>query len=883
MGETGKRTSAAMGTAPVELFQRALGLLPLIGVMCLGGCSSTGMKGTPFYSGEYSKRQGPVEQRVNVWPAFYYREPAVSILWPMFELTDDHAAVRPLWSVYGLDRTNHGYQYNVLWPLAQFDLQTGDSHVFPLFWGDDCFVLFPLYWHGGQPFDLGKGYDSLFPLWIFNRGESNRFSLYTPWPLVHVWSDPRKHADGSMVLPLYWQRTDPHSSKFLSPLWLSEQQSDGDYWRLLLPLAFQMKSGDASAFASVLWSQGHSERGDWQAMFPLWYYGGGTGGRFDLSCPFPLARWWNDPIADESGSMLLPLYAHFREARISKFFSLPWSGGSGDDGWWRLQLPLFYQASNAWSSTFASPLWAQGRVGESKWDVLPPLWFRNWEGTNAFSFYGPLTHVWADAKASESGSTVIPLFWQRSQRERSQFFSALWLSDTDRSGNGWRLLPPLFYQQSDATGYELITPLWSQGCSESSDWATIVPLCYWDRRQHRLLSPLWAHWREQQGETWIAPWTLSWATRLPQRTDLTLLAGWAHASWGGQPGLNYMLPLFYQDAGRGMFLSPLWMRWREGDEAETSIFPPALSWLDQSPERTDLWLMGGFARASWGARPGADYLLPLFYRDDRQLFTPLFGGDRAAGYFFFATPLAGVRYGARSGSWVFPLYSHSREARTDRVNDHFLLLGRHTRDRKQSRSMLIPFYYYENRLGPESGGEITQRSGTYGTTFFCLPACWYRDRCYFRTPKHAPSRQESTAVAGATNTARVSDLTRSHGMFPLWDYSAQCTPAECRSNLDASILLWLYDYKHEAGPLPGNEAGGIRDYTRSRVLWRLWHYERNNGDSSLDVFPAFTYDRKVDGFKKVSFLWRFFRYEQEPGGGRQLDVLFVPLVRTKTN
>ena len=62
-------------------------------------------------------------------------------------------------------------------------------------------------------------------------------------------------------------------------------------------------------------------------------------------------------------------------------------------------------------------------------------------------------------------------------------------------------------------------------------------------------------------------------------------------------------------------------------------------------------------------------------------------------------------------------------------------------------------------------------------------------------------------------------------------------------------------------------------------MWRLWHYERLNGNVSVDVFPSFTYDRKTDGLKKVSFLWRGFRYERAPDGSRKIDILFVPVKR----
>ena len=64
------------------------------------------------------------------------------------------------------------------------------------------------------------------------------------------------------------------------------------------------------------------------------------------------------------------------------------------------------------------------------------------------------------------------------------------------------------------------------------------------------------------------------------------------------------------------------------------------------------------------------------------------------------------------------------------------------------------------------------------------------------------------------------------------------------------------------------------------MLWKLWDWERENDNVTLDVFPAITYDRRGGEYKKVSFLWRFFRYERGPEG-RKLDLLFVPIVRAK--
>jgi hypothetical protein len=303
-------------------------------------------------------------------------------------------------------------------------------------------------------------------------------------------------------------------------------------------------------------------------------------------------------------------------------------------------------------------------------------------------------------------------------------------------------------------------------------------------------------------------------------------------------------------------------------------------------------MAGGLAHVSRGAEPGGDYVLPLYYRDSSRLLTPLFGWDDRADLLYLATPLAGVRTDGHAGSWLFPLYMHNRDKATGAVKDNYFLLGGCRKEQRESRSWFIPLFHYRDILPPVSDLENNNHSYAFGKSFWCLPICWYRNGGYVRPakksvittheltppPSAAPAQALTPATTG-TNAPPVRDYTLSHGAFPLWNHASQSTPAEGISRSDTSVLLWLYDYKHEAGPLPGIRPGATNDYTRSRVLWRLWHYERLNGNVSVDVFPSFTYDLKTDGFKKVSFLWRGFRYERAPGGNRKLDILFVPLMR----
>jgi hypothetical protein len=592
-------------------------IVAALGLMWLGsGCQTEEMKGTPFYSGDSGKRPGAVEQRVNVWPLFYYCDPAWSVLWPVLESTDDHTAVRPLFSVYGLDRTNR--EYNVLWPLAQFDREARENRVFPVFWGDHYFDVFPVYWHSGHPWGDEGGSDSLFPLWILERSPTNAFDLWSPWPLVRVWHNREAAESGSMVLPLYWHGRDARGSMFASLFWVNRSDRDG--------------------------------------------------------------------------------------------------------GWWHLVTPVYYQSSNATASVLATPFWAQGR-------------------------------------------------------------------------------------------------------SETNDWRAIIPFCYWDRQQHTLVSPLWAYWRaDAETERWLAPCLLSWGTR--------------------------------------------------------------------GPDASDLWLVGGLAKASWGPKPNMHYAFPIYYRDatNQILLSPLFGWNREAGYWYPFTPIFGMRTGPQSGGWFFPLYNRERDRKTGDVSDNYLLLGSYQKTRTSRRTSILPLFYDEDSGPLDSTPPPGVRHGNYGRTFWCLPICWYQNRCSVHParPPAEQTRSETQTTSAAisvpvpatpdTNAPLVREYLRKSGAFPLWSSSTRTIPAEGRRESEWSVLLWLYDYKRTIAP-SASLPSGTNDYTRSRVLWRLWHGERLNGDVSVDVFPTVTYDRKVDGCKKVAFLWRFFRYERKPGSDTKLDLLFIPILR----
>ena len=122
----------------------------VLGMMMLGGCKMKEFSSSPFYEGNEVKFTGAVEDRVNLWPVAYYREPVGSLAWPLISWGDDHLALRPFYSQYKQSGDDYD-EFNFLWPISQFDTRHRDYRVFPLFWGESYsdkpyFCLFPALW-----------------------------------------------------------------------------------------------------------------------------------------------------------------------------------------------------------------------------------------------------------------------------------------------------------------------------------------------------------------------------------------------------------------------------------------------------------------------------------------------------------------------------------------------------------------------------------------------------------------------------------------------------------------------------------------------------------------------------------------------------------------
>lgn len=845
------------------------------------GCSTTAMKGTPFFTGEYATRKGPPENRLNLWPLAYYRDPALSILWPLGEYTGDRLAVRPFFSIENLQE-EHAV-YNVLWPLGRFDTRRGDHRFFPFFWGRDYRVAFPLYWHYDQP--LGRqaeGSDSLWPLWLYFR-DHHQHSLHLLWPVFNVKSYDNEK--GWRVWPLAGRYERPRARRghayALWPLawhtWAPREES----WTLL-PIFHTSRDTQDRSVQTLLggWTRDASGAStDWWALPIL---GGGS----------------RSPQASRA-SALLGLYGHHRDA-VSRGSRL---------------LPLYYHKASDNLSLFLSPLYlSRSSPGAGGWSLVPPLGlYRHSESGS--SFHSLLYSQGADRAKARRWSCLLPLYYADRDPEGASFVTALGGWWTERSGRSWAVYPLLSGGRRRADGGDLWIggPLFhaSWNAQGRSHW--LLPLYAYDHAGDTFLSLPYSSWTTEDDRTVrLFPPLLSSYTGGASRWDLWTLGGLGHFSGGEQAGTSHLVPLYYgnrrtgtrltplyaaweADSGRMRFIPPLLTAWRVNDARRTETFlsplyatweddigrlraiPPLLSASYRDGDRRGIVGLLGLFHARWGGEAGrrAGHLLPLYYFDDQTFLTPLAGSLKTDGTTsrYWLTPLLGTRSGGTRGSWLFPLYSHTAQPDLQTSQGWFLLAGEYRRAPREDLTrfpLLFKHQRWRGSAGPAGRGPHDRQGWRFNALLLAHGA----------SLDYTETRLPTAALdSGSSPRAAINEPMHrgESGLFPLWNYQCERSATGRWTRASGNLLLALFDYRHEQGRAPPDPAP--HDYSRWRVLFRLYHHERLNGATSIDLFPAITIDRDpAAGKRKVSFLWRLFRYERAPGS-RAVDLLFLPVWR----
>ena len=849
-------------------------LIPMVLLAAtVAGCKSPQMKSTPFYSGSERVYTGKPEDRVNLWPIGYYREPALSVLWPLFSLTDDHLAVRPVYSQYRQGGKDSDYdEFNLLWPICQFDTRSDEHRIFPLYWGDRHVDLFPLvWWRFDKSFTLfplawwkKDRYFNVFPLWWSDRshklfipfyyqdensltvlpfyGKTSHLDNFTEWygPYGRHRDEKSPELNYDWCFPFYYR----DATSFETPLF-GWDRNDRSSWAL--PLYYK----DHNDFVSLPWISGTNSSGDEEWIAPLLLSGGASG--TDKSMFFsPVWYSRRDGKTNSSSWAVPPLLSwgwDDKDGSCDEY--LLGLAGRGTDAEGRARywtFPFFYRDDRTFLSTF----WCAGRDEQATADywAVPPLlsWGSHGDAGWSQRYLLGLAGVERE-KDGGYADWVAPLYY----RSRDSFFSIPYCSFDDVC-----VIPPLLTVIDD--DLNLGNPLF--GWCDSYNWA--FPLWYKDDKTFASL-PYFST-TENLGNTTntttVIPPLLSWFERTGdgygESRLLFGLGGWNSVAGRGV-SKSWMFPLWYEDDE--MFASLPYVK-----TEDTTIIPPLLSWFERtrsgrSKSRLLLGLLG------WDSQPDKavckSWMFPLYYSEsglDGAFISLLFAH---AADFTCVTPLFGVTHGQdKKGAWLWPIYGWTNdtdmEAAEAQLNAPTLdsKIGVEKHEAVFSKGRTNRWY--------EVTGETRAHDSSWRLSGLSTSDHWI----------NWSASADGRTVSGHETSdfgnffAYKSDYNRT----VKFDYTTKKKISDEENGESGLLCNFLWHSKHEA------REGHA--YDKRSILWRFWHYERLNGDVTVDSFPFFTYDSKTNGFSKTSLLWRLFRNEYDPKEGkRKVDVLFVPVWR----
>ncbi|MBE6383707.1 MAG: hypothetical protein E7049_11945 [Lentisphaerae bacterium] len=819
----------------------------VFGIMLLGGCKMKEFSSSPFYEGNEVKFTGAVEDRVNLWPVAYYREPVGSLAWPLISWGDDHLALRPFYSQYKQSGSGDYDEFNFFWPISQFDTKHRDYRVFPLFWGESYsdkpyFCLFPALW-------WNREFAGVFPIfWDNDDDDDGGFCVF---PLC--WAGWEKSGDlWNTIWPLYYYESRERSS------WREEKSK---FWAFCGLAGFNRRAGkftnhrclpfyfcDDGDFYSLPYSRytddgriksrilcglagcDSNTNGDYQASWLLPFYSHDKANDEFLTPLFGKtkdANWLIPFYYHDEHLMLTPLFGKTVEANWTlplyykdkeKFLTLI-GGKSGDADW---VVPFYWRDKR----TFASlPYWRQlGVDGEIDRAFSLPLLSGYERDDKAgdrllYLLMGLGGHVWNDATGG--ASWMFPLFY----KDRESFYTLLYGHNPRRT---W--LFPVYFDGEERT---YITPLFGRNKKDGSDW--LIPLYYRDKES--FITPLYG----RSGE----------------------------ASW--------LFPLYCRDESQ--FNSPVYSYWDDAKKGTRGFFSlPLLSganWETNSCDKT--WftlagLVGGSSNASGSHK--TNWALPLFLREEGESFYSIpfgwSGGGSAYTNTYFAAGLAGLKSGRKEGGWMFPLFNYKKDADFDEkeswldeaklpesVNVWTMI--------ETNKVWNFEKKAHEEVVGPKQHADYVSASDT--KTHLLV---FDNDKSiHGRMPYGVTNRYEMTKRHKLGNKLVFNHESNRKVCF---DTATREKISDSEEG-DTSLLMLLYNGEHRSDTAKGTS------YTSHRVLWKLWDWEEENGDVALDVFPGFTYDSRTNGYSKTSFLWRFFRHENDPEEGKKVDLLFIPVWR----
>jgi hypothetical protein len=433
------------------------------------------MQTGPIWDRQETQSLEGAEERVNVWPIFYKRDPLLTVFWPIFAKSDDGHAVVPLYEYGNAERDLKLLSVHQLLPAAA------------RFIGEDE------YWRALNV--------------LYSGGDEKRFAI------VPIYYHDLTHKE-LLMIPVLWKR----EGEFWTPLLTRTDNLTG----ILGPLFFRYKLGNFKSYAYPWPILGHwsdKNRFGWR-VFPVLYYNrDGSEKTFNFAALLFHGNWRADgyrvsylapfgAVSDRGGTKVnhfIPFWYRKATERASTTLSLPYTHIEREGLEFTNALLNGYVAVKRGDNEYATvlaPIFHRFKNEAGAGHAVAPLYYTSTDADGDRTFLSPLFGFKTDGSLLNIGGPVF----HSSNREGDKHLAVVWpiYNQWSKPGASGRMMLPLFYaSRDDGGGRTVITPIGGMARRGDRSIVDVLGPIYFSSSKgedfyRTLLWPIWHSGRSQE-------------------------------------------------------------------------------------------------------------------------------------------------------------------------------------------------------------------------------------------------------------------------------------------------------------------------------------------------------------------------------------------------